>query len=349
MATNDVGELLLGLKLDKILLRKDLANAQICLSNFSVEVSQNMATLGNNITQSLLTPFVQLDQTINQIKENVFEAGKAITESGLVGQIGADQSQLKKQDPTSNLISDGGKIAGDLKNILELSDGLLDFGKKFPELSKVLGPGVSKLITTFASLAKPLLSISKIVIPALLKGLGSIGSFILGPLGVIAIVALSTAWDVWGEDLIKIWEKVKKFFSETFDSIAKKIKTFTDYLTNSAKYFKNLAQDVFGDFFGSSDSKKTVKITPSVSQPPALATGLSIVPQDMLAFLHKGETVLNRSESALAGAGLGGLQIQGDVVVNVPPGMSNPREMAKTMLKEMNTILKRQSGKGIGL
>jgi hypothetical protein len=337
LATNDVGELLVGLKLDKILLKKELTNAEICLTNFSVSVSQNMTELGKNITQSLLTPFVQINETLSQIQTNITTAGKAISESGLVGSLGTSQSQANKQGPILGPVSDGGKIAGDLKNILELSDSLFIFSEKFKGLNKVFS------------------KFTGIIGPNTLKVFKGIGTFFMGPWGIalgvasIAISGLALAWEEWGDDIKKLWDNIKKWFSETFGSISSKLKEFTDYISNSAKFFKDLAQDSFGGVFGGSDAKKIESASPPVVKPPPLATGISLVSEDMLAFLHKGETVLNRSESALAGAGMGGLQIQGDVVVNVPPGMSNPREMAKTMLKEMNTILKRQSGKGIGL
>ncbi len=334
---------------------------------------ENQITALNEALNNLISTFGQLSGVISGTGNGLATGTGSITGVG-PGSTATTGTGEKGQSGKSTGFLDS--ILNTLKPLEQLAIMLTNFIALGEAIAGLFGTTLGKAL---GSLGRALWGVVRGGATALIRAL-TFFILRLGPWG-LAIGAFAVGFAIFGDD-------IKRIAKDTWDSVTAEFEGFTQFLdpwierigsslNNLVIHFQSVTNapneaaaaianalsadgserrvstvtfaKTSDDGLAIFDKKLDPRLSLNLSAVPEKATGISRVPQDMLAFLHKGETVLNRSESALAGAGMGGLQIQGDVVVNVPPGMSNPREMAKTMLKEMNTILRRQSGKGIGL
>lgn len=134
----------------------------------------------------------------------------------------------------------------------------------------------------------------------------------LGPValitaGVIALAALIVAnWDWIKEKTVEIWGKVSTWLAETWDNIKNKASDIWKGIANGVIGFINKIIDALNtmiqglnrisfsipDWVPVIGGKSWGFNLRTISKIPLLAAGTNYVPQDMFAFLHKGEAVV---------------------------------------------------------
>lgn len=166
-----------------------------------------------------------------------------------------------------------------------------------------------------------------------------LGVFTLG-IGTI-VVELVKNWDSITATIRKVWEGIKSFLSSTwnwiktlasnsFEAIASVLENIWDSVTGTVKgvwdgivsTIKGAINSIIGAINKFIDGVNSIKITvptinipfvgtfggftigmPQIPKIPALATGTNYVPEDMLAYIHKGEAVVPKEYNPAADGG----------------------------------------------